>query len=104
MERLPADPRPAGHPHERRRSTLSRDTSPEAEAKQLEILRAMPPWRKLQLVNEAIKTSRALARAGLRDRHPDADEEEIQRRLFDLLLGEELAERVYGPPPYGQRP
>jgi hypothetical protein len=96
------DTNPARHPHERRQPTLSRDTSPEAEAKQLEIFRAMPPWRKIQLVNDAIKTSYALARAGLRDRHPDADEEEIQRRLFDLLLGEELAERVYGPPNYGR--
>jgi len=60
----------------------------------------MPPSRKWQLIDEAIKTSYALAQAGLRHRHPHADEEEIRRRLFDLLLGEELAERVYGPAPY----
>lgn len=92
----------ARHPHEIRTPTLSPDTSPSAEAKQLEIFRKMPPWRKMQLIDEAIKTSYALAQAGLRHRHPDADEDEIRRRLFDLLLGRELAERVYGPPKYGE--
>jgi len=90
------------HPHEVRAPTLSPDTSPSAEAKQLEIFRKMPPWRKMQLIDEAIKTSYSLAQAGLRHRHPDADDEEIRRRLFDLLLGEELAERVYGPSKYGE--
>jgi hypothetical protein len=38
-----------------------------------------------------------LARAGLRQRYPQADETELQRHLADLLLGPVLAERVYGP-------
>lgn len=38
--------------------------------------------------------------AGLRRRYPDASEHEIRRRLADLLLGEELAKRVYGEPDY----
>ncbi len=42
-----------------------------------------------------------LALAGLRNRHPQAGEAEIRRRLMDLLLGEELAAKVYGPPDYG---
>jgi hypothetical protein len=80
-----------------RRGTLSRDTDPRAEAVQIEILRRMPSWRKVQLLDDAIQTGRALALAGLRARHPEATPEEIQRRLMDLLLGEELARRVYGP-------
>ena len=35
--------------------------------------------------------------SGLRSRHPDDPPEMIDRRLAGLLLGEELARRVYGP-------
>ncbi len=60
----------------------------------------MPAWRKVALVSDAIKTSYVLALAGLRDRFPTAGDEEIRRRLMDLMLGEELAEKVYGSPDY----
>jgi hypothetical protein len=84
-------------PHEVSRPTLSRDTDPQAEAVQLEIYRRMPSWRKFQLVNDAILTSRQLALAGLRSRHPEAGPEELKRRLMDLLHGEELARKIWGP-------
>jgi len=73
------------------------DTSPEAEAVMLAIYRRMPPWRKLELVDDAIVTSRLLAMAGLRRRHPDESPARLRRRLLGLVLGEELATRVYGP-------
>jgi len=38
-----------------------------------------------------------MALTGLRLRHPDAGEKELFRRLMDLTLGEELAERAFGP-------
>ncbi|MCP3963704.1 MAG: hypothetical protein GY719_38195 [bacterium] len=57
----------------------------------------MPPWRKFQLIEDAILTSRQLAMAGLRARHPHAGPEELKRRLMALLHGEELAARVWGP-------
>lgn len=78
---------------------LSRDTTPEAEAVRIEIYRRMAPGRKLALVEEANRTARTLALAGLRRRHPDAGEAELFRRLMDLTLGEELAKEVYGPLP-----
>jgi hypothetical protein len=84
-------------PHEMPHLTLSEDTDPEAERVQLEILRRMPAWKKFELVSEAIETSRVLAMAGLRQRHPDASPEELHRRFLDLWLGEELAAEVYGP-------
>jgi hypothetical protein len=40
---------------------------------------------------------RDLALAGLRQRHPYETPAQRQRRLADLLLGSELAARVYGP-------
>ncbi len=84
-------------PHEAPHPTLSQDTDPEAEAVQIEIYRRMPAWRKVELISDAIKTSYVLALAGLRDRFPTAGDDEIRRRLMDLMLGEELAAKVYGP-------
>jgi hypothetical protein len=80
-----------GHP-------LSEDTSPEAERVQLDILRRLPPWRKVQMVADGWECSRELALAGLRQRHPEASELALQRRLARLMLGDELALKVYGNP------
>lgn len=73
------------------------DTNPRARQVQVELLRAMPVWRKVQLWGELNEAARQLALSGLRSRFPQADEAELKRRLADLLLGPELAERVYGP-------
>ncbi len=78
-------------------STLFPDTRPEAERVQIELLRQAPPWRKLHMVGQMNQTVRTLALSGLRQRHPQATPEELRRRLADLLLGPELAARVYGP-------
>lgn len=75
----------------------SADTSVEAEALQIEIFRRMTPAEKAHLVSEADQVARSLALAGLRRRHPEAGPAELHRRLMDLLLGEELALKVYGP-------
>ena len=77
--------------------TLSPDTPPEVERLQIERLRQMPAWRKLELTAEMGRTVRTLALAGLRQRHPEDTPAQRRRRLADLLLGEDLAERVYGP-------
>ena len=74
-----------------------RDTSPEAAKVQLEIYRDMTAERKLELVEDANHTARELALAGLAQRYPDDSLELLHRRLFDLVLGPELAERAYGP-------
>jgi hypothetical protein len=77
--------------------TLSRDTDPEAERVLVEIMRALPAWKKLALLDDACATARALALAGLRTRHPDASDDALRRMLMGLLLGEEIAARVWGP-------
>ena len=80
-------------------TTLSPDTPPEIERLQVQRLRQMPPWRKMALVGEMSRTVRTLALAGLRQRHPDDTSAQRQRRLADLLLGPDLAAKVYGPLP-----
>lgn len=76
---------------------LFSDTSPEAEKVLINLLRQAPSWRKLEMVGELNAAVREFALGGLRERYPKANSAEIRRRLADLLLGEELAESVYGP-------
>ncbi|MCR4407611.1 MAG: hypothetical protein NUW24_11940 [Anaerolineae bacterium] len=78
-------------------TTLSPDTHPEIERLQIERLRQMPVWRKVTLMAEMSQTVRALALAGLRQRYPDDSPAQRRRRLADLLLGPDLAAKVYGP-------
>lgn len=73
------------------------DTSPAAQVVLIELLRPLPAWRKLRMVADMNTTMRALALVGLRERYPEAGPEELRRRLADLLLGEELAAKAYGP-------
>jgi hypothetical protein len=51
------------------------------------------------MVAELNATVRLLALEGLRQRYPDDPPELLRCRLADLLLGPELAARVYGPLP-----
>ncbi|NOX63234.1 MAG: hypothetical protein GXP42_15010 [Chloroflexi bacterium] len=78
-------------------SYFAPDTNPEVEKRLMRMLREASPLQKLRMVGELNASVRALALAGLRQRHPHADEAELRRRLASILLGEELAERAYGP-------
>lgn len=75
------------------------DTSPQAERVLIELIRSSPAWKRFRLLNDLIMTGRALSLAGLRERFPAATPEELHRRLATLLLGPELATKVYGPEP-----
>ena len=80
-------------------TVLYEDTRPEIEGLQIEKMRQAPAWRKLEMVGQLNDTVRTLALSGLRQRNPLASGETLRRMLADLLLGEELAARVYGPVP-----
>ena len=77
-------------------SVLSSDTHPKMEALQIQFWRQASPQRKMHILAQLNASARTLAMAGLRSRYPQADEAELRRRLADLLLGEELARKVYG--------
>lgn len=76
---------------------MALDTHPDAERVQIDLMRRTPVWRKMDLLAQLNQAARIFAMSGLRRRHPSATEQEIHRRLADLILGKELAERVYGP-------
>ena len=75
------------------------DTHPNIERMQIDGLRAMPAWRKIELVFQMNEAVHALALAGLRQRHPDDTPTQLRRRLANLLLGPDLVARAYGPAP-----
>jgi len=73
------------------------DTAEWAERIQLQHFRDAEPSRKLEMAADLTSTVLSLAETGLRNRHPQSSPAEIRRRLADMLLGPELAVRVYGP-------
>ena len=73
-----------------------RDTSPEAEAVMIGILRRMSPEAKLRQACALTRMVRELARAGLRRRHPEATEEELRKRFAALVLDAETVRKAYG--------
>ena len=77
-------------------SPLYSDTHPKIEQMQIELWRQASPTRKMHMLAQLNASARILALAGLRSRYPDATEIELRRRLADILLGEELARKVYG--------
>ena len=65
------------------------------EQMQIELIRRMPTWKKFSIVdglNEVVKT---LAISGIKQHRPKATPQQIQRMLADLMLGAELAKKVY---------
>jgi hypothetical protein len=82
-------------------SNLFPDTHPSAEAVMIRLLRETPSWRKLEMVNQLNQSVKLLAMVGLRRRYPNEDDALLRRRLSGLLLGEELARKVYGTPTEG---
>ena len=73
------------------------DTSVDAAEAQLRVLRAMSPSRKVALVEDANRTARRLALAGIDLRFPEASDDQRFRLLMDVVLGKELAARAFGP-------
>jgi hypothetical protein len=77
------------------RTPLAADTSPEIEQLQIERWRQMTPDEKAAIVTGLTQTVYDLARAGVAHRYPQASQREQFLRLGIVILGRELAERVY---------
>ena len=70
------------------------DTSPEVQRILDAHALSMSPAEKLAAVDDAWRTARALALAGLRIDHPDATEEELEELWAERRLGSELYRKV----------
>lgn len=80
------------------------DTTTDADAMIIRLLRETPVWRKLELMEQLTNTACALALSGLRQRYPQANEVQLRRLLADQILGKELAVKAYGPAPTFEAP
>ncbi len=76
---------------------MNMDTTPETEAVLFKMWRETPAWRKLRMMEELNRSALQLSLIGLKQRYPNASAAELRRRLADMVLGAELAVRVYGP-------
>ena len=77
-------------------NTAQADTSVAAQAIQDSLFRRASPTEKLAQVARLSRMVDLLSMAGLKQRHPTADDEMIRYLRAELRLGRELAERVFG--------
>ena len=63
------------------------DTSPEAAAVQQGIIARMTTAQRLKLALDMSDSMREVARAGVRHRHPEWNEEQVTREILRVLYG-----------------
>ncbi|KIG17826.1 hypothetical protein DB30_02593 [Enhygromyxa salina] len=66
------------------------DTSPEAAEILRERLRRMTPSQRIEEGARLCKFTRHMMRAGIRSRHPDYAEEQVEMALARLMWGDDL--------------
>lgn len=70
------------------------DTTAEADALIIKLLRQTPSWRKLQMMDQLNAMTRALAVSGLRQQYPDCNADQLPILLAERLWGPEIAEQL----------
>ena len=83
-------------------TALYSDTHPKMEALQIRLWRQASPTKKMNMLAQLNSSVRILALAGLRSRFPNVSEGELRYKMAVLLLGEELAQKVYGNLPHAK--
>jgi hypothetical protein len=71
------------------------DTDPEAERVLIEMLRRTPTWKRAEQLAGLIHARNVLILADLRRRYPEADAEELRKRLAARLLPREHVVRLF---------
>lgn len=74
------------------------DTSVNAARVQSELLRAMSPQQRAEILTALTLAVQDLAMAGLRQVYPNASDDELRLRLAARRLGEETVRRIWGWP------
>jgi len=81
------------------RDRMLDDTSLEALAAQLRVLRQLGPSGRAAMTFELCDNIRRLVRDGIRHRHPDWDDRSVEREAIRLMIGDSLFQRAYGKEP-----
>ncbi len=72
-----------------------RDTSVAAWEAQVALLRAMTGGQRVAIAFRLTRLARDAARAGIRARHPDYDEDGVRRAFFRMLHGDAATRSVW---------
>jgi hypothetical protein len=78
---------------------MDQDTEPRRRDRYIELLRAQSPVDRLRKAGALTRAVRQMAEAGIRLRHPDADDTEVRVRLAVRLYGKDVAVRLFGSHP-----
>jgi hypothetical protein len=81
------------------RDRMLDDTTSEALAVQLRILRRLSPADRLAVMFELSDNMRSLVAAGVRHRHPDWDDRTVEREVVRLMIGDALFRQACGKGP-----
>jgi len=71
------------------------DTTLEAARVQMEIYRSMTPARRWELTSEMSDFVRTISADGVRSRHPEYSEAQVQLAVIRISLGKELFGKAY---------
>jgi hypothetical protein len=74
---------------------IAADTSPEADAAQIEAYRRMGGTGRVQVMFRLSEMTRRAAEAGIRSRHPEYGDDSVKLALARLLYGEDLVRRAW---------
>jgi hypothetical protein len=74
---------------------MEQDTAPQRRDRYIELLRSLTPGQRLARAADLTATVRRLGEVGIRQRFPNASEEEVRIRLAVRIYGRELAQRWY---------
>lgn len=72
------------------------DTTPEARAVQYRVLREIGMAGRMAMTFELSDNMRAMVEAGMRHRHPNWDQQAVEREVLHLMIGDELYREVLG--------
>lgn len=70
--------------------------SPEMRKKYIEIVNAIPPERKLEIIMEWCDAMREMMAAGIRANNPGISEEDVRKEIIKRTLPPDLVKKVYG--------
>lgn len=71
------------------------ETDPEAERALIEMIRRTPTWKRAEQLNALNLAHRELILADLRKRYPQANEQELRKRLAARLLPREIVIQMF---------
>jgi len=77
------------------RGVLPADTTLAAQQAQSDVYRRLEPKARARLALDMSEAARELTRAGIRARHPDYGELEVEHALRRLVLGDELYRKAW---------